>query len=199
MFYKLFTSRQVKIFKNYKNPSSTSKVINKTKLHFWMNLFSICIWFEFQANWNFWWIHDSNAFMSHIWIWITWECNWIHCHIIPHQIISQVTNANPNANPKNECDCHETFVNEWNSHTCHVRHIFMPVDQIINKIYLQCNNLLNENNSIQRVLTKNNQMRTVWLLKTNSILFLVDLVYILVQNWKFSWCILKRAIHYIFS
>ena len=36
--------------------------------------------------------------------------------------------------------------------TCHVRHIFMPIDQNIKKIYLQCNhllfNLLNQNNSI---------------------------------------------------
>ena len=46
--------------------------------------------------------------------------------------------------------------------THHVRHIFMPIDQTINKIYMQCNILLNQNNSIpQTVFAKNNQMRIV--------------------------------------
>ena len=46
--------------------------------------------------------------------------------------------------------------------TCHVRHIFMPVDKKINEIYLQCNNLLDQNNSIpQTDFAKNNQMSTV--------------------------------------
>ena len=49
----LFNSRQVEKFNNYNNPSSTSKVIKKTRLNFWMDLFSICISFEFQANWVF--------------------------------------------------------------------------------------------------------------------------------------------------
>ena len=53
--------------------------------------------------------------------------------------------------------------------THHVRHIFMPVDQIINKIYLQCNNLLNENNSIpQTVFAKNNQMTLIAYFKEKS-------------------------------
>ena len=42
--------------------------------------------------------------------------------------------------------------------TCHVRHIFMPINQNFKKIYAQCNNLLNQNNSIpQTVFAKNNQ------------------------------------------
>ena len=41
--------------------------------------------------------------------------------------------------------------------THHIRHIFTPINQNINKIYLQCNNLLNQNYSIpQTVLGKNN-------------------------------------------
>ena len=40
--------------------------------------------------------------------------------------------------------------------THHMRHIFMPVNQIINGIYMQCNILLNENKSIpQSVFAKN--------------------------------------------
>ena len=34
----------------YKNPTSTSRVINKTSLKFWKNTILICISFEFQAN-----------------------------------------------------------------------------------------------------------------------------------------------------
>ena len=56
--------------------------------------------------------------------------------------------------------------------TCHVRHIFTPVNQIMNKICMQYNNLLNENNSIpQSVFAENNQMKIVCLLETNSIPF----------------------------
>ena len=67
--------------------------------------------------------------------------------------------------------------------THHMRHISMPVNQTINKIYMQCNILLNENKSMpQSVYARNNKMRTVWLLETNSIPFLIDLVYILGQN-----------------
>ena len=52
---------------------------------------------------------------------------------------------------------------------------------------MQHNKLLNDNKSIpQSVFTHNTKMGTVWLLKTNSIPFMVDLVYILVQNSKFS-------------
>ena len=41
--------RQVQKFKNYKNPTSTSKVINKTSLNCWKNIISMCISFEFQV------------------------------------------------------------------------------------------------------------------------------------------------------
>ena len=34
-----FKTRQVKTFKNYKSPLSTSKVIKETRLNYWMNLF----------------------------------------------------------------------------------------------------------------------------------------------------------------
>ena len=88
---------------------------------------------------------------------------------------------NANANPKIECDIHETSVRHP------MRHFFMPGEQTINGICMHCNILLNDNKSIpQTVFTNNNKMRTVWLLKTNSIPFMVDLVYILVQNSKFS-------------
>ena len=45
----LFKSRQVQKLKNYKNPTSTSKVVNKTSLNCWKNIISICISFEFQV------------------------------------------------------------------------------------------------------------------------------------------------------
>ena len=64
---------------------------------------------------------------------------------------------------------------------CPMRHIFTPGEQTINWICMHCNILLNHNKSIpQTVFTNNNKM------KTNSIPFMVDLVYILVQNSKFS-------------
>ena len=51
-----------------------------------------------------------------------------------------------------------------------MRHIFMSVDQTINGIIMHHNVLLNDNKSIpQTVFTNNNKMRTVRLLKTNSI------------------------------
>ena len=47
------------------------------------------------------------------------------------------------------------------------------------------NIVLNDNKSIpQTVFTHTTKMGTVWLFKTNSIPFMVDLVYILVQNSK---------------
>ena len=61
---------------------------------------------------------------------------------------------------KSEHDCHEMSVH------FPMRHILMPVDQIVNGICMQCNILLNEHNSIsQSVFANNNQMRTVRLLK----------------------------------
>ena len=36
--------------------------------------------------------------------------------------------------------------------TCPIRHIFIPIDQIINRVHLQCNNLLNEHNSIPQTV-----------------------------------------------
>ena len=42
--------------------------------------------------------------------------------------------------------------------TCHMRHIFTPVDQTINGNYMQCNILLSENKSIpQSGFAKNNK------------------------------------------
>ena len=49
VFYLLFISRQVQEFKNYQNPSSTSKVTYKTIFNNMFNLFSICNTFEFKA------------------------------------------------------------------------------------------------------------------------------------------------------
>ena len=68
--------------------------------------------------------------------------------------------------------------------THHVRHIFMPIDQIINKVYMQCTNLLNQFNPTN-CFCKEQPNENSLMLKTNSIPFLIDLVYILVQNWKF--------------
>ena len=84
-----------------------------------------------------------------------------------------------------------TLKNRHNIHEMSVgrpmRQFFTPGEQTINGICMHCNILLNDNKSIpQTVFTNNNKMRTVWLLKTNSIPFMVDLVYILVQNSKFS-------------
>ena len=71
VFYIIFTSRQVQKLKNYKNPSSTSKVIDKTKLYFRMNIFSICISFEFQetrfsGESTMQCIHESCVNMNHV-------------------------------------------------------------------------------------------------------------------------------------
>ena len=51
IFYRsiLFKSKQVQKFKNYKNPTTTSRDINKTSLNFWKNIISISISFEFQV------------------------------------------------------------------------------------------------------------------------------------------------------
>ena len=57
---------------------------------------------------------------------------------------------------KYEPDCCEMSVR------CPVRHIFMPVEQTINGICMQCNILLDDNKPItQTVFTYNNKMRTV--------------------------------------
>ena len=72
---------------------------------------------------------------------------------------------------QNEHDCHETSMRRP------VRHIFMPVDQTINGIRMHSNILLNDNKSIPQTFLP---------LKTNSIPCMVDLVYIMVQNSKFS-------------
>ena len=49
-------------------------------------------------------------------------------------------NVNPEQEPKNEHDYRKTFASQQNimthqdmSHTCHMRHICMPDDQIIEK------------------------------------------------------------------
>ena len=42
IYFSQVKSRQVETFKNYKNPSSTSKVIMKPRLKFWMNHFYLC-------------------------------------------------------------------------------------------------------------------------------------------------------------
>ena len=61
-----------------------------------------------------------------------------------------------------------------------MRHFFTPGEQTINGI---CMLLLNDNNSIpQTVFSNNSKMRTVWGLKQNSTPFLVEPMYILVQN-----------------
>ena len=89
-------------------------------------------------------------------------------HIMPHPIVSQ----NASANPKNQSDIRETSVRHP------IRHFFTSGEQTINGICMHCNMLLNDNKSIpQTVFTKNTKMKTVWLLKTNSISFMVDLVY----------------------
>ena len=52
---------------------------------------------------------------------------------------------------------------------------------------MQCNKLLNYNKSIPQIaFSHNTKIGTVWLLKTISIPFPVNLVYILLQNTKFS-------------
>ena len=66
----------------------------------------------------------------------------------------QTLSMNANMNPKNEHDYHQMFASQLNDHnmitTCHVRHIFMPIDKIIKKIYLmqlfvECNNSIPSN------------------------------------------------------
>ena len=59
-------------------------------------------------------------------------------------------NVNRKHVPKNECGYRKMFVSQQNittyqdmSHTCHMRHICMPVDQTIKKYFCSCNNLLN--------------------------------------------------------
>ena len=59
-------------------------------------------------------------------------------------------NTNLNVNPNATLKMNTTAVRHLHANkmivTCHIRHIFMPIDQNIKKIYLQCNNLLNQNN-----------------------------------------------------
>ena len=63
---------------------------------------------------------------------------------------TQNVNANLKCEPKNECNYHEMFMSQQNimthhdmSHTCHMRHICMPGDQTIKKLFCSCNNMLN--------------------------------------------------------
>ena len=58
-----------------------------------------------------------------------------------------------------------------------------PIHQPINGIQFHDNILLNDNKSTpQSVFTHNTKMGTVWVLKTISIPFYVQAMYILVQN-----------------
>ena len=66
------------------------------------------------------------------------------CYVESHHDL----NAIPTVNPKNECNAMRCLQMNEMVTTCHIRHISMPVDQTINEIYMQCNNLLNESNSI---------------------------------------------------
>ena len=61
-------------------------------------------------------------------------------HIMPRPIVSQNVNANLKSKPKNECNYHKMFASQQNittgqdmSHTCHMRHVCMPVDQTTKK------------------------------------------------------------------
>ena len=69
------------------------------------------------------------------------------------------------------------------SHTCHVRHIFMPDDQTNQKLFISCKQFVkcNHFNPIH-VVTK----RELIGLLQQSIPFHIDLVYILVHFPKFS-------------
>ena len=53
-------------------------------------------------------------------------------HVMPHPIVSQITNANPRTN---EIATRHSQANETSQHvkTHHERHIFIPVDQTIKK------------------------------------------------------------------
>ena len=62
---------------------------------------------------------------------------------MPHHATSNcimTQNTNPtvlDTNPKNKHDSHETSMSQQNIATCHMRHIFTPIDQTIKKyIYL---------------------------------------------------------------
>ena len=63
-------------------------------------------------------------------------------------------NVNPtvlNANPKNEHDSCEMSLSQQNITTCHMRHIFMPINQTAEKIiyltqqFVKCNNSIPSN------------------------------------------------------
>ena len=74
-------------------------------------------------------------------------------HIMPCPIVSQIANVNPKCeyepktmNPEmNVTTAGHLQANETSQHvkTCHVRHIFIPIDQTIKKYFPSHNNLLN--------------------------------------------------------
>ena len=72
---------------------------------------------------------------------------------MPHQIISSFINANltnPDANPKMNVTTIKCLQANQMITTHHVRHIFMPIDQTIEIIYLmqqfvKCNNSISSN------------------------------------------------------
>ena len=66
---------------------------------------------------------------------------------------------------------------------CETSQSVMIGSQTNNGILVRCKVLLNDNNSIPlTVFSNNSKMRTVWELKPNSIPFLVEPMYNLVQN-----------------
>ena len=145
-------SRQVEKFKSYKNPSSTSKAINKTGLNFWINSISISISFEFQVKPGFsgesttQCIYESCVNVNHMW---TYE-NSSQCHATSCYIKSyQNFDATPNTNPKNECNCHEMSCEPTRS-PWHIMSDILacPSTKLLMGFSIQCNNLLNQNNLI---------------------------------------------------
>ena len=77
-------------------------------------------------------------------------CHARSCHLESYH----KSNVNPYVNPKTKHDCHEMPMR------CPMRHIYTPVNQTINGIYIQCNIWLNENNSIpSTVCAKNNHVK----------------------------------------
>ena len=65
-------------------------------------------------------------------------------HAMSHHIMTQ--NANPTiliVDPKNKCNSCEMSVSQQNITTHHVRHIFTPIEQIFNNLFISHNTLLN--------------------------------------------------------
>ena len=63
---------------------------------------------------------------------------------------TKTQNTNPkvlDVNPKKECDSHEMSMSQQNIMTCHMRHIFMPINQTIkiNLSHVNCNNSIPSN------------------------------------------------------